>query len=96
MQAHQTPNVLKAVNAVVDALLTVEDIKTATKYVNKKLTVRGTWNKEDVGIDRRTISLSIGAPNYAEREFIQACVKVGEPFPVRRVQYRFRKETPHE
>lgn len=90
MQAHQKPKVLKAVEAVVNALLMVDGIKTATKYLTKQLTVRGTWAaSEDSDIDRRTIALSIGIPNYAEREFIKDCVKAGEPFPVRKVQFKF-------
>lgn len=32
------------------------------------------------------IRLTIGKPNYAEREFIKDCKKAGEPFPVERVQ----------
>lgn len=87
---HETlkPRALKAATAVIDALLNVDGIKTATKYISKTLTVRGTWigDAED---DRRTLSLSIGRPNYRESEFIKDCVKSGEPFPVRKVQFKF-------
>lgn len=32
--------------------------------------------------------LKLGAPNYREREFIQACKKAKEPFPVKKIQTR--------
>lgn len=44
------------------------------------------------GRDRRdphvTYLLSVGKPNYAEREFIAACIEAGEKFPVRKLQLR--------
>jgi len=33
--------------------------------------------------------LTIGRPNYAEREFIKLCKKAGEPFPVKKMQLKF-------
>lgn len=88
---NENERILKSVNAVVDALLNGDGIKTATKYISKKLTVRGTWvGNDDYGIERRTMSLSIGEPNYAEREFIKLCGLAKEPFPVRKVQLKFQ------
>lgn len=47
-------------------------------------------------IDRRcsreTFLVSIGKPNYYERRFIKACLKAGEPFPVKKVQLKFYRK----
>ena len=32
--------------------------------------------------------LVIGRPNYEQREFIKQCKKAGEPFPVKRIQFK--------
>lgn len=68
----------------------VKGVKTATKFIDKSLTVRLTF----VGrVDRRNrrvhYALSIGSPNYTEREFIKKCQKAGEPLPVKKVQFKF-------
>lgn len=43
--------------------------------------------------DRRSKSFSIvltmGGPNYRGRQFIKACKKAGEPFPVKKLQLKF-------
>lgn len=35
--------------------------------------------------------LTVGKPNFRGRAFVKACLKAGEPFPVRKVQVRWRK-----
>lgn len=76
--------------AVVSALLNMSDVHTATKYIDPKTTVRGTYvGKRDRRSKRHTIALSIGSPNYAERQFIKQCNAAEEPFPVRKVQLKF-------
>ena len=44
------------------------------------------------GPDKNKIELQVtaGKPNYLEREFIKKCKKAGEPFPVKKVQLKFR------
>lgn len=79
-----------AAESIVSILLSEPDIHTATKYIDPKTTVRGTFvGKRDRRSKRNTIALSIGTPNYAEREFIKQCNKSGEPFPVKKVQLKF-------
>lgn len=39
--------------------------------------------------DNLHIVLTIGKPNYEQREFIGKCKKAGEPFPVKKVQLKF-------
>ncbi len=67
----------------------------ATRYVSEKLIIRATkprlkhrksqWQAKDT---RSEFVLTIGQPNYREREFIRACKKAGEPLPVRKIQLR--------
>lgn len=79
-------------HAVYSAVSTLwyQGAKRATKYVSPDYVV----SAHRVGKpDRRgksvPIMLKIGKPNHAERAFIKACRKAGEPFPVRRVQVKF-------
>ena len=68
------------------------DAVKATKYLAPNHIVRAT--KKRYGYARGPkenfeIILTIGKPNYAEREFVKVCKKAGEPFPVKKVQLRF-------
>lgn len=94
----------KIVLPVLNALLLTE-AHVATKYVSPKLTVRAArrWYKAKTrgcGKNKRTISgsfnaraieieLTIGPPNYVEREFVKKCRKAGEPFPVKKIQLKY-------
>lgn len=72
----------------------VKNIRRATKYIGPglvaKVTLHG-WGKKRPSKRAVTASLTVGVPNYAERQFIKACKKAGEPFPVKKVQYRYFK-----
>ena len=61
-----------------------------TRYLSPKLVVRATLicgkKKLPRAIDLR---VNICAPNYREREFIRACKKAGEKFPLKKDQLRF-------
>lgn len=78
---------------VVDALL-VNKARIATKFITPKLVVRATRRRERGKLPTRgnfDLSVTIGRPNFSERQFIRACKKAGEPFPVKKVQLRFLK-----
>lgn len=64
--------------------------KKATKYISPRLVVKATLHGKK--IDRRCgqvhIVLTYGSPNFAERKFIRQCRRVGEPFPVKKVQLK--------
>lgn len=70
--------------------------KQAIKYLSEKLVVKATrkgykvYNKgpQRAGSRQETFLVTFGRPNYKEREFIAQAVKVGEPFPMKRVQLR--------
>ena len=58
-----------------------------TKYLSPTLVVKATaFHKDRKGARSRTIAVTIGKPNYAERAFISVCDKAGEPFPVAKCQ----------
>ncbi len=72
----------------------------ATKYVSPKEIVRGvrTTFKSNGRKPRKgeniQITLTIGRPNYLEREFIKLCQEAGEPFPLKNIQLKFFKPKP--
>ncbi len=92
MPAHSRAHVLK----VYEALLTSEAWK-AVLFVSPKLVIRGTRRFYSNGAkpkpdkNRIEVLISVGPPNYREREFISACKRAGESFPVKKVQLAFKK-----
>jgi len=65
--------------------------RTATKYLSARQIVRATRRtyRRGGGNGRTEILLTIGAPNYKERDFIKQCRAAGEVFPVKKVQLKF-------
>jgi hypothetical protein len=67
--------------------------KRVTKYISPKLTVKATHQgKHDRRDKSNTVLVTIGRPNYSEREFIKTAQKAGEPFPVKKVQIKWPKQ----
>lgn len=63
--------------------------RSATKFMAPDFIVRVTRQfKPSRREGKATLVLTIGKPNYSERQFIKQAVKAGEPFPVKR--YRLR------
>ena len=68
--------------------------KKATKYISKKCVIKATFHGRRDGRDNRShIVVTVGAPNYAERQFIKLAQKAGEPFPIKKVQLKFKKKS---
>ena len=67
----------------------------ATKYISPKLVIKASRKRFNGRVDKRNriaeILFTIGAPNYAEREYIKKLKKAKEPFPVKKVQLKFQK-----
>lgn len=83
------PVIMRATGAVVEALH-LDNVKTATKFLEENYVVRATWQRKRSGRDwQNTILLTLGQPNYLGRQFIKDCKKAGVPFPVRKVQLKF-------
>ena len=81
------------VEKVVGALL-ISDAARATKFISNKFIVRAVRKtyKGKFGNKNIELNITIGKPNYAEREFIKKCEKTGESFPVKKVQLSFLKQ----
>jgi hypothetical protein len=76
------------VQTVVDALIRTRAHR-ATKFMSPMQVVRATrrLERKRVPSDKRIeVILHIGPPNFREREFIKACKRAGEPFPVRKIK----------
>ena len=78
--------------AVVDTLIET-GAHTATKYLTERHIVRATRVLYDGKVPRKgsnvDVRLTVGRPNYVEREFIKKLKRAGEPFPVKNVQLKF-------
>lgn len=81
-------NINAAITAVVNELISDPNVKTATKYLSEKLTVKAT-RRHPTFKHAEEMVITQNRPNYAERLFIKACKKAGEPFPVKKVQLKF-------
>lgn len=64
----------------------------ARKYVSPNEVIKVTRVRYGKKFDKRhrsaSFHLTVGQPGYREREFIAACKKAGEPFPVKKVQLK--------
>lgn len=64
----------------------------ATKYISEKEIVRAvrrTYGGKMRG--NAEIHLTIGVPNYQEREFIKKAKKAKESFPIKKIQIKYVK-----
>lgn len=76
-----------AIVKAIRALQGSASVRRATVYVGPELTVKATRQRRPAKRSRgETLLVTVGKPNYREREFIKACRKANEPFPVKRVQ----------
>jgi len=70
--------------------LLTSDARKATLYESPKFVVKVSRRHRVTLRDKRwEFVLTLGEPNYEEREFIKKCRKVGEPFPVKKIQLKF-------
>lgn len=80
-----------------DAVEFVEDVvgavlsgrRKATKYLSPSVVIKATArHKPNKRARNVEMILTIGKPNYVEREFIRDCKRAGERLPVKRVQVK--------
>lgn len=91
------PYTTKRLNKMLRILLEDLTIKKVTDYIDTNLILRisAIVNKAEKRKGRRrkeeTIGfvITFGKPGYKEREFIKKCKKVGEPFPVKKLQLTY-------
>lgn len=73
--------------------MTVKKVRKATYYIDEKTVVKMTANHRPRGRAYSLhFSVTVGGPNYAERQFIKLCKKAGEPLPVKKVQLTYWKK----
>jgi hypothetical protein len=82
----------KSISDLAEIILEGGAVK-ATKYFSDKLIVRATRRTYGGKIVKGNteIVLTIGKPNYEEREFIKKCKRTGDPFPVKKIQIKWPK-----
>lgn len=80
--------VFRCISAILDHDL---DVYRATLFVSPKHTIKVTRrHKRDQRERRQDFVVAIGVPNWHERQRVKQFIKVGEPFPVKKVQLTFR------
>ncbi len=84
----------KIYSQVLDYVVIGEAIK-ATKYMTDKHVIRAvrkTFKGKILKNRNIEITLTIGRPNFLEREFIKKCKKANEPFPIKKIQLKLLKK----
>lgn len=83
---------MKHIEATVMAAVYAE-AHTATKFVSEKEVVRATRRLYGKKLPRKgsniELVVTIGRPNYAERQFIADCKKAGLKFPIKKIRLKF-------
>lgn len=80
--------ITKIVGKVVGILLTA-NARMATKFLDTNKVVRATRQfRRNARDSRTTLVVTLGAPNYRERNFIKKCVKAKVPFPIKKIQLK--------
>lgn len=85
---------MKNYQSLVETLISENAVK-ATYYISPKEIIRAVrtrYGGKNKKIDKKSnieISLTIGKPNYLEREFIEKCKEAKEPFPIKKIQIKY-------
>lgn len=81
-----------AVSKTVKAVLANEAHR-AVNFIAPNYIIRATRVLYNGKLPRRgsnvEVVLTIGRPNYLEREFIKVAKKAGEPFPIKKIQLKY-------
>lgn len=89
---------LNAVSQIVSFIGENNKVRFAAKYLSEKLVVRASrpvfgpkGKKRIIKGGNLQLILTVGKPNFEQREFIKSCKKAGEPFPVKKMQIKVVK-----
>ena len=75
--------------AMVCGALIASEAKMAVKIIDDKTVVKATWHNKPSGKNsREEMVITFGRPNYQDSDFIKRCKKAGEPFPIKKIQFR--------
>lgn len=76
------------IGSVVSTLL-FSDAKKVTKFLSPKLRITATRShKRDRRNTRESFIVTIGQPNYEQRQLVKAAIAAKEPFPIRKLQIK--------
>ncbi len=71
-------------------IIVCSDVKQATKFLSPTMVIKATRHgKIHKGVKTVQMMVTIGAPNYADRQRVKLFKKAGEPFPVKKIQFKF-------
>ena len=85
----------KICGQVINTLLNNTNAIKSTKYITPKFVIkakRKLFNNKICISGNIEIVLTIGKPNYKERQFIKECIKSKEPFPIKKIQLKHIKD----
>jgi hypothetical protein len=83
---------LEKYGAAVLRSLQASGARVATKYVSPQKVIRATRRSYRRGNNAPRpleIMLTVGKPNYEERDFVGWCTRAGEKFPIRNIIHKF-------
>jgi len=81
----------KAVGKTVRALLAARSVKKVACVLSPQLVVTATMRGTPTHRDTRSdIALTIGRPNHQMRQVIKVAKVAGEPFPIKRLYFRYK------
>lgn len=79
-----------SISKAILTLFEIPEARQATVYLSETLIVRATARFKFARRMRiNEVVLTVGKPNYREREFIRTCKKAKEPLPVKKVQIKY-------
>lgn len=80
------------IGKVVTLVASTPEIKKATKYLTPTTVLKVTRKHKFDGRDKNeTLFVTIGGPNVREKAFIALAKQAGEPFPIRKIQFKLEK-----
>jgi len=85
----------RALIRVLARVLGSRTVRRATVYLAPDLVVTAAAHGKPHRRQRSTsVVVTVGKPNFRERQFIKLCRKAGVRFPIRKPQLRFWSKTP--
>lgn len=83
-------DIVRVSSDVLAHILADSEARVATKYISPSTVIKATRRTYKHRNSKRNLEIvvTVGRPNYLEREFIKKCQMVKEPFPVKKIQLK--------
>lgn len=82
-------SIISAVTSVVKAIENDKSLYRATRILSPDTIVRATRRNKSTRQFGFEVILSVTRPNYEERQFIKLLKKSNEPFPLKRLRFKY-------